>query len=293
MSNPRGSLPPPSAQWARTAPAVERRKALGQNFFRSPTDACRFVRQVQEDSTATVVEIGAGSGMITSALSAAGRSVEAVEIDPEWAKRLAERELVGVRVHTADFLDWQMPLGALLFVGNIPFGSSTSIVRHCLQVGPTRLRGMVLLTQREFAEKRCGRWGGNLFNAQWAPWFSFSLGEQFSRRKFKPAPATDTATLFVDPLSGPMLPWADRVIYQETVRALFSTGHAQVREACAAVSRTNSWPGRAGVSEHTRVKDLSTSDWVALHLSKSIQHIGESRRGVRVRRQSPARRKKH
>jgi 23S rRNA (adenine-N6)-dimethyltransferase len=252
---------------------AKRRRVLGQNFFRSADAARRFASQLAGGDGAVIVEVGAGSGMITRVLAELDAPVLAVEMDPYWARSLKRARLPGVVVVREDFLHWTTPPAAKMkIIGNVPFGAGTKILRHCLDFGPQRLEQAVLLLQEDVVLKRVGRWGGNLFNIQWAPWYTFRAGMTFPRAEFRPVPDTDTATLLIEPRDPALLPWDKRHDYQGLVREVFSTGHLTLDVASRAVAGSSSkaWLARSGLDGKLRVKDLAVEDWVALHRARAL-----------------------
>jgi 23S rRNA (adenine-N6)-dimethyltransferase len=250
--------------------AGNRRKMYGQNFFRSAASAAAFTDQLEFSiGDGHLVEIGPGSGRITAALARRGFPVTAVEIDAHWQEVLAAKNLPGVEVVLSSFLDWEPPARPVAFIGNLPFGSGTQILRRCLEFGPEGMLEAVFLMQREYVWKRVGRYGGNLFNAQWWPWYSFHEGLEFPRQAFEPMPNTHTATLFVIPRREGILPWRERDGYQDFVAAVYNTGHADVATALQGVSRdARSHLRRAGVPGDFRVKELHVYEWVEMYLSR-------------------------
>ncbi|WP_274567731.1 23S ribosomal RNA methyltransferase Erm [Streptomyces spiramyceticus] len=265
--------PPRSA----SAPAASRcvaRREWGQNFFRSAAAACRFSAQLDSSDAIApgspndllTVEIGAGSGRVTKALASTGSPLLAVEIDTQWARRLAAESLPDVTVVNEDFLTLQLPGQPVRLIGNLPFVSGTKILRRCLELGPDRMRQGVFLLQREYVGKRTGAWGGNLFNAQWEPWYAFEKGLAFSRQEFNPVPRADTQTLMVTPHRKPPVPWRERTAYQRFTQQVFDTGQMTIGEAARKVLRRGhaQFVRGAGVRPADRVKDLTVPEWTAL-----------------------------
>ncbi|WP_086803857.1 23S ribosomal RNA methyltransferase Erm [Streptomyces caniscabiei] len=266
-------LPPQSV----STPAASRRSARrewGQNFFRTAAAACRFSAQLDRSGTLPnassndmmTVEIGAGSGRVTKALASSGTPLIAVEIDPGWARRLAAESLPDVTVVNEDFLKLRLPGQPVRLIGNLPFVSGTKMLRRCLEMGPARMRQGVFLLQREYVQKRTGAWGGNLFNAQWEPWYAFDKGLAFSRQDFTPVPRADTQTLLVAPRRRPPVPWRERTAYQRFVQQVFDTGQMTVGDAARKVLRRGhaQFVRGVGVSPADRVKDLTVPEWTAL-----------------------------
>ena len=258
-----------------------RRRVLGQNFFRSPQVARSFASQLAElaEPPVAIVEVGAGSGLLTRVLSERHSPVLAVEMDPFWARSLEDLDLPGVTVVRDDFVRWAPPPGRLQVIGNIPFGAGTKILRRCLDLGPQRLQQAVLLMQAEVVRKRVGRWGSNLFNVQWAPWYELDVGRAFARHEFRPVPATNAATLLIEPREPALMPWRERFGYQNLARDVFGTGHLTLQAALRALEpgKPKAWLGRSGLQGSQRVKDLGVQDWVTLY--RAAPAAGRDHRG--------------
>ena len=119
----------------RRTPRDERRRRLGQNFLR-PELADRLVADAAFRGGELVVEVCAGPGPITLALARRAVTVVAVEVDPVWARRLRDlvRQVAPARVQVmeADILSLPLPTRPFRAIGSLPFGQTTSILRHLL-----------------------------------------------------------------------------------------------------------------------------------------------------------------
>lgn len=103
-----------------------------------------------------MVEIGAGSGVITSALSKRVRKVIAVEPDAATAAKLrenlAKRGCDNVEVLEMDFMDYQLPDEPYKVFSNPPFHLSSAIV-HKLIEAKNPPEAFYLILQKQFALK--------------------------------------------------------------------------------------------------------------------------------------------
>lgn len=151
------------------APPPERpplRKALGQHHLRSPASARPLVEFLRPAGR-LVVEIGAGGGMLTGELLAAGATVLALEVDPDWAATLGERIVdrrLEVRVGDALDFDWSsLPAGTLV-AGNLPYNVGTAIVGRVLRSGRGIERAAFLL-QRDVVERMIAEPGDEAYGA--------------------------------------------------------------------------------------------------------------------------------
>ena len=100
---------------AKSIPALLRsydlspRKRLGQNFLTDPSAAQRIVSAASLSSEDTVVEVGAGLGVLTRLLAEQAGQVLAVELDDGLVRVLNEQlaDLPNVRIIHGDIL--QLP----------------------------------------------------------------------------------------------------------------------------------------------------------------------------------------
>ena len=129
---------------------------LSQHFLRSPRLALMLIGHSNLKKRDLVIEIGAGSGVITSALSHRVNKVIAIEPDPDTAKKLrenlAKRNIENVEVVEQDFLDFELPNGPYKVFSNPPFHLSSAIV-HKLIEADNPPEAFYLILQKQFALK--------------------------------------------------------------------------------------------------------------------------------------------
>ena len=129
---------------------------LSQHFLRSPRLALMLIGHSNLKKRDLVVEIGAGSGVITSALARRVRQVIAIEPDARTAAKLREnlkkREITNVVVLEKDFRECKMPEEEYKVLANPPFHVSSEILHFLIEKGnpPTAI---YLILQKQFALK--------------------------------------------------------------------------------------------------------------------------------------------
>jgi 23S rRNA (adenine-N6)-dimethyltransferase len=103
----------------------------GQHFLERKL-AAELVRRPLIQPHETLLEIGAGTGVLTRELSRGAASVLAIEVDPRLAGGLRRTfaETANVVVIEADALEYPLPRKPFRAFGNIPFASTTAIMRH-------------------------------------------------------------------------------------------------------------------------------------------------------------------
>ena len=129
---------------------------LSQHFLRSPKLALILIGHSNLKKRDTVVEIGAGSGVITSALSHRVNKVIAVEPDHATAMKLREnlkkRGIDNVEIIEDDFLNIDLPAGPYKVFSNPPFHLSSAII-HKLIEADNPPESFYLILQKQLALK--------------------------------------------------------------------------------------------------------------------------------------------
>jgi 23S rRNA (adenine-N6)-dimethyltransferase len=222
---------------ARTSRDV-RRRALGQNFLRSRA-ADRLVRDAGVRPGDLVLELGAGTGVLTAALARRAGRVLAIELDPDWVRRLLDRFAGddGVFVVQGDALAFPLPTEPFRVVSNLPFNRTTASLRRLLDPESSLVRAD-LVVQAEVAHKRA-RETGTALSVAWAPWFEMSAGRPLPPQAFRPVPRVGAAVLRVDRRREPLLDPAESRHFSAFVR------HEFARDSRRAARRSlHDWLGR-------------------------------------------------
>lgn len=133
-----------------------RNHLLSQHFLRSPRFALALVGHSNIKKRDLVLDIGAGSGVITFALSKKSREVWAIEPDHVTADKLranlAKFHIENVKVIEKDFLELELPTGPYKVFSNPPFHISSAIV-HKLLEADNQPESFYLILQKQFALK--------------------------------------------------------------------------------------------------------------------------------------------
>jgi 23S rRNA (adenine-N6)-dimethyltransferase len=147
-----------------------------------------------------VLDIGAGTGSLTSLLLDCGARVIAVELHPARVKELRDRfKTSPVVVVEADAGDLRLPRRPFLVVANPPFGITTGLLRRLLSPG-SRLVSAHIVVPRHVVR----RWTGPAApgRVRWSETFAVSVGRPIPRRAFAPPPPRDAIVLTIHRRSG-------------------------------------------------------------------------------------------
>ena len=129
---------------------------LSQHFLKSPKLALFLIGHSNLKKRDTVIEIGAGSGVITNALSYRVKQVIAIEPDHQTAQKLREnltkRNITNVQIVEEDFLDYELPATPYKVFSNPPFHLSSKIVHKLIEANNPP-ESFYLILQKQFALK--------------------------------------------------------------------------------------------------------------------------------------------
>jgi 23S rRNA (adenine-N6)-dimethyltransferase len=131
-----------------------RKYQLSQHFFRSPKLALFLIGHSNIKKRDIVLDIGAGSGVITSALAKRCKKVIAIEADHETAEKLRKnmQKFENVEVVEKDFMEYELPEGEYKIFANPPFHLSSAIL-HKLDEAENPPKAIYLILQKQLALK--------------------------------------------------------------------------------------------------------------------------------------------
>jgi 16S rRNA (adenine1518-N6/adenine1519-N6)-dimethyltransferase len=148
---------PPAPSRALRDRGLRPRKRLGQNFLQDRRYLKRILEAAEVGPEDAVLEIGAGTGVLTRELAREAGRVVAIELDERLYQMLEDQvgteEKVrmwhgdALRFDPCDYFD-----GPYKVVGNIPYYITGPILRHFLEA-ECRPEEIVLMVQREVAER--------------------------------------------------------------------------------------------------------------------------------------------
>jgi 16S rRNA (adenine1518-N6/adenine1519-N6)-dimethyltransferase len=134
-------------------------KRLGQHFLRDQRTIHRIIDALNPKAGETIIEIGPGTGALTSVLVERAGRVIAVEFDNKLAPLLQERfggfanfKLVMADALTVDFCKEILPAPSARLVANLPYNISTAILQRLI-AQRSCMEEMVLMLQREVVER--------------------------------------------------------------------------------------------------------------------------------------------
>ena len=255
------------------------RKALGQHWLVDRCFLSRIAAAADFREEDTVIEVGAGTGLLTELLARRASRLIAVEVDAGLAAGLRQR-FAGrpeVSVVAADVL--AHPPTELLaagghcpyvVVGNLPYFIGTAIARHFLRaVVPPRW--LLVTLQAEVAQSMAAPPGRMSYLSVETQLFATARVLFFiPARAFRPPPKVRSAVLRLDLLDSPAVEVDDLQAFLGLVQAGFAAPRKQLRNSLAVGLRgrppeAEAILSTAGVDPALRPAVLSLEDWARVY----------------------------
>lgn len=207
------------------------RKKLGQCFLQDRNILEKIVAMADIGNDGTVVEIGAGTGVLTELIMGAAGRVLAVEVDPRMTEILEERfrDRDNVEIVHRDVLevDFSTLAGGeeITVIGNIPYALSTPILFHLL-AHRRRIKRAVLMFQKELAERLTASPGTKEYgipSVLVAAFARVSARLDVPAGCFYPVPRVHSRVLRFEFLGEPPFPLGDEAYFKAVVRSSFAS----------------------------------------------------------------------
>ncbi len=268
--------------FVRTRQRVRPRKSLGQHWLTDRGALRRIAGAADFTDEDTVVEIGAGTGLLTELLAGRARRLIAVEVDERLASGLKERFAAqeSVFVLQGDVLEGApeeiLVAGGggapYVVVGNLPYFIGTAIVRRFLEA-MVLPRWLVVTLQAEVAESIAARPGRmSYLSVEMQTLASARVLFHLPPRAFSPPPKVRSAVVRLDVLDTAEVEVDDREAFLSLARAGFAAPRKRLRNSLAvglrvAPTEAAAMLSAAGVDPEQRPAELTLRDWQSVYFA--------------------------
>jgi 16S rRNA (adenine1518-N6/adenine1519-N6)-dimethyltransferase len=226
---------------------IKPRKSLGQNFLTDHGIVDQIVESLRADSSKLVVEIGPGTGALTSLLSRRFSRFQAIEIDSRAVDVLMQKH-PELNIHQMDVLEttWleKMPSNeTIAVIGNIPY-YITSPILFLLIDNRERFSEAVIMVQKEVADRLVATPGNKTYGilsvqVQLAATVDYMF--TVPRTAFHPQPNVDSAIVRLT-FNKPV-PDVDGEHLRKVIRQAFSQKRKMLRNTLSPLMQGNSLDG--------------------------------------------------
>jgi 23S rRNA (adenine-N6)-dimethyltransferase len=212
-----------------------------------------------------VLDLGAGTGVLTRALADAGARVRAVELDPAALRELRARFGGDPRVEVIeeDATAVGFPDEHFSVVANLPFAVGTAILRRLLGDPRVPLTQLDAIVEWGLAAKRTAVWPSTLLGCTWGAWYELRLARRVPRACFAPPPSVDAAVLRAIRRPEPLVPPCRAVAYTTLLQRAFSAQVPLDRLLPRGLVRRAAH--EFGFDPHAAARDLDAHQWARLY----------------------------
>lgn len=231
-----------------------------QNFLRDFNLVRSLISKSSISKNDTILEIGAGKGIITTELLNRAGKVIAYELDKQLLDALTQKFQGNqlLQLEFKDFLGVNLPNFPYKIFSNIPFNITSAIIKK-LTLEDNPPEDAYLIVQKEAAMRFMGK-PLDIKNSQLSvilhPWFEFRSMYEFKPDDFSPRPNVTIILLEIKKRNEPLIDSKNKDKYEDFITYTFSQPKPNITEGLSKVMRieaTNSKPS-----------ELDFEDWIDL-----------------------------
>ena len=271
------------SQFLREYYQISAKKKLGQNFL-TDENKLQIIAQAYPLAGQNVIEVWPGYGALTEyILQEHPTSLDLVELDQDMITILEDRldpastyplvaEWSTVQILHKDVLKLEQIPEKSIIVANIPYYITSPILTHFLMHLHSHVDAMVIMMQREVAEKILAKKWKHSYLSISCHLFcrEISLVTNVPARSFVPAPKVDSSVLLFTTAGLNN----EELIYKQKILQLASHGFREPRKKLvsnlAKYGSYDKWDiislfEKLDLSENLRAEDLSTENWNNLY----------------------------
>lgn len=179
----------------------------GQHLMHNKRLAKELVGLARIQPDEIVVDIGAGTGVLTLPLAEAAKRVLAVENDPKLAEKLTQKikqeSKANITIIQRDILQVHLPRTPYCVVANIPYSITTPILGMLLDQPTQPFQRAVFVVEKGAAKRFTTVPITNPRILKWRIWFEIKIGRTIPPDQFSPPPRVDSAVMTVDRIKQP------------------------------------------------------------------------------------------
>ena len=247
---------------------------LGQHFLNARWAATLVAQSASVGPGVTVLEIGPGTGNLTTELLALGGKVVAVEKDStliellhlRFREELADGSLTIVENDIRNVSSESLGLTNYVLAANIPYYITGDIIRTFLEA-KAQPKHMALLVQKEVAERIARSKKESILSLSVKAYGTPKYVKTVSRSCFSPAPNVDSAILAIGNISRDFCSEISEEQFFKVVRAGFASKRKMLAgnlKKIASPTQIEQAFQKCGLTPKIRAEDVSLKEWGCL-----------------------------
>ena len=262
---------------------MKTKKSLGQHFLNSAKIIQEIVDVSDIKNTDTILEIGPGEGILTSALILTGANILSIEKDDRLIPLLEEKfskEISSgkLKIIHKDILELEIDkiIGPYKVVANIPYYITGQIIRMFLDSN-NQPESMTLLVQKEVAERIVAKEGKeSLLSLSVKIFGTPKYIKTVGKNHFKPQPNVDSAILLISnisknnfPKDSPWGKWVgmSKKLFFEIIHAGFAHKRKQLLPNLSSLYNKEKLIEifeKCNINQKVRAEDVHLETWIEI-----------------------------
>ena len=243
------------------------RRLLSQNFLKDQKLVAHLVGLAHFGPQDTVIDIGAGRGIITEELAKVCGQVLAVELDLSLAVELKDKfkNNSKVEIFNDDIHHFLMPNYPYKVFSNLPFHITADIIYKLTYYAPPPEEAY-LIVQKEAGEKFSGLPLEAQSSLLLKPWFDFAILYTFRKTDFIPRPEVEVILLKMTKRSLPLVSAEEDLLYERFIKYSFGR-NKDLKRGLKDLFSYNQWKRLArdnNFSLHVHPGQLTFPQWLKI-----------------------------
>ena len=264
---------------------MRERIKCSQNFLTSRELVRNLLEKSSVSQNDTVLEIGAGQGIITQELLSHAKKVITFEVDRNLYGKLRERfkdSSEKLEVIPEDFLDFSLPTSEYKIFANPPFNIISGIIKKLIFSANSPL-DTYLVIQKEASLKFGGLPLDNknsLMATLIKTQFAIEIFHKFKREDFYPIPSVEIVMMRIKKLHNPPISGSSIDLYRDFVAYTYSQFQPDVLKGLSQVMRQQVLENIIKMRKIPLFKkptNLETEHWVLL-FEEFLQHSNKDQK---------------
>lgn len=213
------------------------KSSLGQNFLKNPGIVDKIIHFSDVNDKDEILEIGPGTGMLTTRLLECASHVIAVEKDDKLFERLREKfkSFPNLELVHGDILESNLArivTGDMKVVANLPYNIASAVILRMADISEL-LKSVVVMVQKEVAMRICAPVGDKEYSGLTvilSAVFDYVPGFIVGPKNFYPEPKVDSMVIKLIPKKNP-IPMPERDDYKKVVFSVFGQRRKMLRNS--------------------------------------------------------------
>ena len=242
---------------------IKPKKKWGQNFLVDQNICKKIVKSINTNNVNQILEIGPGTGAITSLLSEKIKKITAIEIDSNLCNILNDKKIDNLKIINEDILKTKLDnFNHKIIVGNLPYYITTPIIFKLFN-SKMPWEEMYFLMQKEVADRIVAKPGTKIYGRLTIMTQIFSEVKRLfniSSKVFRPIPNVEST--LVKFTRKKIIKIQDYNRFEKIIRSIFNQRRKKLKN-CISIDMNLNLPPNSDLLDK-RPEEISIEEYIEL-----------------------------